>query len=105
LLALIATVTSIGALAALVQQDPKRARVFHKKARRTRLSPRILWLLCLSPAVILPFVAPFAHWVMWFGTITVGGWGIAYIRPGLVHRINTTLSRWETRMLQLRNKF
>lgn len=102
MLALIAIFISFGALAALVQQDPKRARVFRQDARRVWLSSRALWLLCLSPAVILPFVAPFAHWVIWFGAITAGGWGLAYLRPGVLHRIRSALVQSEARMLQWR---
>ena len=102
MLAVIAITISFGALAALVQQDPKRARVFRQDARRMWLSSRILWLLCLSPAVILPFVADFAHWVIWFGAITAGGWGLSYLRPGALHRVKSALSQWEALVLQRR---
>lgn len=90
---------SLVALAALIKQDPKRARVFGQSPWQTGVGPRFLWSLCLAPGVVLPFFMPFAHWVIWLGATTAAGWFMTSLRPGFRKRLKSGLTALEIRIL------
>lgn len=77
---------SLWALLRLSWQDPKRRRVFALAPPRNTVPVPLLWGLCLLPGVILPLVAPFSGWLLWFGALCSMGWAIAATPPGTLDK-------------------
>ena len=74
------TAVSLAAVGYLAATDPKRRRAF-RLAPVSRRHGRLGWTAVLVPGAVVAWLGGGGGFLVWFGTVTVVGWGLAAVRP------------------------
>jgi hypothetical protein len=81
LVILVGTAVSLAALGYLAATDPKRRRSFRLPVAERRHAG-LAWIVALAPGALVTAVGGPGGLFVWFGTVSVLGWGIAALPPG-----------------------
>jgi hypothetical protein len=80
---LFGTAVSLAALGYLAATDPKRRRSFRLPPAGPRQAG-VAWIVALAPGALVAAVGGAGGLFVWFGAVSVLGWGIAALPPGRV---------------------
>lgn len=93
-----AIVVTLAALAHIASTDPKRRRVSGLPALEGSRRVRLMLFTALLPGILLAITGDGAGFVIWLGTTTIVGWGVAAMPPAQSARLGRWLAFWTRRI-------